>query len=71
MPGASTKPPNTNLDPQTITPITQAIYQKISESIPQDCKTLHDIHLTYSRTKDGYAALYAIMQHSCGFPKLL
>jgi hypothetical protein len=45
-PNASTLPPNANLHPQAITTITQAIYQKISESIPSECKTLQDIHLT-------------------------
>jgi hypothetical protein len=71
QPNASTLPPNANLTRNAITTITQAIYQKISESIPNECKTLQDIHLTYNRTEDGYAALYAIMRHSCGFLKLL
>ena len=68
---SSTLPADHLLDPTIVTTVSQTIFQKISDSIPTECQTLRDILLTYNRTQDGYAALFSIMRHGCGFLKTL
>ena len=68
-PTSTALPANHSLDSDTLIAVSQTIYQKLYDSIPIECKTLRDILLTYNRTQDGYAAIYSIMRHSCGFLK--
>ena len=47
------------------------LYEKLIQHVPQECTEYHDILNTYSTHQDGYAALFSMMRHACGYLKLI
>jgi hypothetical protein len=66
-PRGNTKPPERLVNEQVESTVSRVIYNKLLETIPDDCTTLREIIGSYASEQDGYAALYSVMRTKCRY----
>jgi hypothetical protein len=66
-PRGNTKPSERLVNEQVESTASRVIYNKLLETIPDECTTLREIIGSYASEQDGYAALYSIMRTKCRY----
>jgi hypothetical protein len=47
--------------------VSMLLYQKLLETVPDECESIHSILSSFSSSQDGYSSLFAMMRMKCSY----
>ena len=66
-PRGTTRPSEPLINVEVDSIVSRVIYNKLLETIPDECTTLREIIGSYASEQDGYSTLYSIMRTKCRY----
>jgi hypothetical protein len=67
QPRGTTLPSEPTIDAPTLDTCNRVLFNKLMESIPDECTSLRAVLDSYASEQDGYSALYSIMRTKCRY----